>query len=148
MIRFVYYLREFTQLDLVIRGITEDPQAPKEPSRQIAFLDDKLSRLKAQMIEEFADTNLYREGAMTTVMALISDARAGLAARLAKAEDRLEGDAKAMSADRNVFRLLSTRYKGNATGRATCYYRMDPHDGLHPSRERMIREKAKASAGG
>jgi hypothetical protein len=52
----------------------------------VAYLDDKLSRLKAQMIQEFTDTKLYREGAMGTVMSLISDTRASLNAQRAKLE--------------------------------------------------------------
>jgi TRAP-type uncharacterized transport system substrate-binding protein len=82
--RFVYYLREFTQLDLVARGITDDPEAPGQPVKRVAYLEDKLSRLKAQMIEEFADTKLYREGTMATVMSLISDTRASLNAQRTK----------------------------------------------------------------
>jgi TRAP-type uncharacterized transport system substrate-binding protein len=86
MKRFVYYLREFTQLDLVARGITDDAEAPEEPTKRVAYLEDKLSRLKAQMIQEFSDTKLYREGTMGTVMSLISDTRASLNAQRAKQE--------------------------------------------------------------
>jgi TRAP-type uncharacterized transport system substrate-binding protein len=84
--RFAYYLRELTQLDLVARGITEDPEAPRQAHQRVAYLEDKLSRLKAQMIQEIADTKLYREGAMGTVMSLISDTRASLIAQRAKLE--------------------------------------------------------------
>jgi hypothetical protein len=85
---FVYYLREFTHLDLVARGITEDPAAPRLPLQRVAYLEDRLSRLKAQMIQEIADTKLYREGTMGTVMSLISDTRASLNAQRAKLEGR------------------------------------------------------------
>jgi TRAP-type uncharacterized transport system substrate-binding protein len=83
MARFVYYLREFTQLDLVARGITDDAEAPTEPVQRVIHLEDKLSRLKAQMIQEFSDTKLWRERAMGTVLSLISDTRASLNARRA-----------------------------------------------------------------
>jgi TRAP-type uncharacterized transport system substrate-binding protein len=83
---FVYYLREFTHLDLVARGITEDPEAPRLAHQRVAYLEDKLSRLKAQMIQEIADTKLYREGTMGTVMSLISDTRASLNAQRAMLE--------------------------------------------------------------
>jgi hypothetical protein len=82
--RFVYYLQQFTQLDLVARGITDDPEAPRECFERVAYLEDKLSRLKAQMIQEFSDTKLYREGTMGTVMSLISDTRASLNAQRTK----------------------------------------------------------------
>jgi TRAP-type uncharacterized transport system substrate-binding protein len=84
--RFVHYLREFTQLDLVARGITGDPEAPREPVKRVTYLEDKLSRLKAQMVQECSDAKLYREGAMGTVMSLISDTRASLNAQRAKLE--------------------------------------------------------------
>jgi TRAP-type uncharacterized transport system substrate-binding protein len=89
--RFVYYLREFTQLDLVARGITADTAAPTEPIQRVAYLEDRLSRLKAQMIEEFSDCKLYREGTMATVMSLISDTRASLNAQRAKLDGGSEG---------------------------------------------------------
>jgi TRAP-type uncharacterized transport system substrate-binding protein len=84
--RFVYYLREFTRLDLVARGITIDAEAPADPVKRVAYLEDKLSQLKAQMIHEFSDTKLYREGAMGTAMSLIADTRASLNAQRAKQE--------------------------------------------------------------
>jgi WD40 repeat protein len=54
----------------------------------------------------------------------------------------LPDDAVGMSADRQVFRLLRTQYRGRATGQATCYYRMDPKDGMQPLRQRMMRQQA------
>jgi hypothetical protein len=90
--RFVHYLREFTQLDLMARGIADDPEAPREPGRRVAYLEEKLSRLKAQMIEEFADTKLYREGTMGTVMSLICDTRASLNAQRAKLQGEFDSD--------------------------------------------------------
>jgi FkbM family methyltransferase len=56
----------------------------------------------------------------------------------------LNGDPKAMSADRNVFHQLRTHYHGNSTHLATCLYRMDPQDGLHPLRLKNI-QKATSS---
>jgi hypothetical protein len=79
--RLVHYLREFTALDLVARGIADDPEAPRDTVKLVAYLEDKLSRLKAQMIQEFSDAKLYREGAMGTVMSLISDTWASLNAQ-------------------------------------------------------------------
>jgi TRAP-type uncharacterized transport system substrate-binding protein len=90
--RFVHYLREFTQLDLVARGIGEDAEAPEDPRRRVAHLEDKLSRLKAQMIEEFSDAKLYQEGVMATVLSLISDTRASLNAQRARLDGLREGD--------------------------------------------------------
>jgi FkbM family methyltransferase len=54
----------------------------------------------------------------------------------------LKGDRRGMTADRSVFHRLRTRYRGIGTGQATCYYHMNPHDGLH----RMRLERLKAAA--
>jgi TRAP-type uncharacterized transport system substrate-binding protein len=90
--RLVHYLREFTQLDLAARGIGEDTEAPEDPRRRVAHMEDKLSRLKAQMIEEFSDAKLYQEGVMATVLSLISDTRASLNAQRARLNGAREGD--------------------------------------------------------
>jgi hypothetical protein len=50
----------------------------------------------------------------------------------------LKGDAKGMSADRNIFHYLKERSTYGATGKATVYYKMDPMDGLHPTRMARI----------
>ena len=44
----------------------------------------------------------------------------------------MSDDAK--SADRRVFQLLNSRYRGAATGAATVYYRMSPADEMHKHR--------------
>lgn len=52
----------------------------------------------------------------------------------------LPTDAKGMSADRNIFEALRSGFRGISTDRVTCYYRMDPQDGLHPARMQLIRK--------
>jgi TRAP-type uncharacterized transport system substrate-binding protein len=97
--RFVHYLWEFTQLDLVARGILDDPGAPREPLERVAYLEDKLSLLKAQMIQEFSDTKLYQEGTMGTVMSLISDTRASLNAQRLNLEGGRESNGRHAAPD-------------------------------------------------
>jgi hypothetical protein len=92
--RFVYYLRELTRLDLVARGIADDPEAPRGALERVAYLEDKLSRLKAQMIQELADTKLYQDGAVGTVMSLIADTRACLNAQRLDLEGSRECDGR------------------------------------------------------
>jgi hypothetical protein len=53
----------------------------------------------------------------------------------------LAGDTKAMSADRNVFAHLRRHYAGRCTRQATCFYRLDPDDGLHAARMKTIQQK-------
>ena len=52
----------------------------------------------------------------------------------------MQGDVKGMSADRNVFSVLRTNFRGVATRLATCYYRLDPSDGLHGKRMEKIQQ--------
>jgi hypothetical protein len=50
----------------------------------------------------------------------------------------LAGDPKGMSADRNVFNVLSRYFKGAATAQPTVFYTMDPRDDRHELRLRLI----------
>jgi len=50
----------------------------------------------------------------------------------------LPGDAKAMSADRNVFAVLSKHFRAIGVARPTVYYQVDPEDGMHPLRLQLI----------
>ena len=52
----------------------------------------------------------------------------------------LKGDKKGMSSDRNVFHALRTQFRHQATGKPTCYYAMNPEDGLHSKRMNWIRK--------
>ena len=54
----------------------------------------------------------------------------------------LPADKSGMSADREVFNLLR-HYKGTGSGKPTCFYTMQPSDGMHSSRMRQIQQLAK-----
>lgn len=58
----------------------------------------------------------------------------------------LPGDAKAMSADRMVFDMLQHNYSGASTGHASCYYRLDPTDGLQAMRMSLFGAKYEQAA--
>lgn len=53
----------------------------------------------------------------------------------------LPGDEKAMSADRHVFHMLNTHYRGRGTGSATVYYQVDESDGMHTCRRQWMGER-------
>ncbi|WP_419730825.1 glycosyltransferase family 2 protein [Lichenicola sp.] len=53
----------------------------------------------------------------------------------------LPGDTKAMSADRMVFDMLQRHHAGASTGQASCYYRLDPTDGLQAMRMSLFGAK-------
>jgi hypothetical protein len=50
----------------------------------------------------------------------------------------LAGDPKGMSADRNVFHCLNKHSPPGATGKASAFYVLDPNDGLHALRVKLI----------
>jgi len=52
----------------------------------------------------------------------------------------LSGDPKGMSADRNIFNFLKNHSEPGATGKASAFYVLDPHDGLHNNRLSLIGE--------
>jgi hypothetical protein len=52
----------------------------------------------------------------------------------------LTGDPKGMSADRNIFNFLKNHSEPGATGKASTFYVLDPHDGLHNTRLSLIGE--------
>jgi len=59
----------------------------------------------------------------------------------------LPDDQRGMSADRHVFRALTSRYQGASTGQASCYYVVDPNDRVHPLRLKLIRQQRRRQQG-
>jgi Glycosyl transferase family 2 len=55
---------------------------------------------------------------------------------------------KAMDADRNVFRLLSTKFHGEPTGQYSVFYEITETDDMHPYRLTVIGEQRYRSCGG
>ena len=56
----------------------------------------------------------------------------------------LKGDRKGMSADRNVFAALKEFFKPASTSLATCYYVINPDDGMHLKRLEWIKKDLNA----
>jgi hypothetical protein len=46
----------------------------------------------------------------------------------------LPGDSRALSEDRNVFHFLREQYRWGSTRQASCYFVLDPEDGMHRQR--------------
>ena len=53
----------------------------------------------------------------------------------------LPGDGRGLSEDRNVFHFLREQYRWGATGRASCYFVLDPEDGMHRQRLEWIAKR-------
>jgi len=80
--RFESYYREIGQIEMLARGIGEEPTAPTDFESLRATLEQRLTTLKCNVLREFADGGLKGEGLMAGIIALINDTRESLAAML------------------------------------------------------------------
>jgi TRAP-type uncharacterized transport system substrate-binding protein len=77
--RFESYYREIGQIEMLARGLEEDPAAPADQESLRAKLEERLSTLKCEVLQDFAEGGLRGEGLMAGIIALINDTRATLA---------------------------------------------------------------------
>jgi hypothetical protein len=78
MRRFVAYYHEIDRIDMVARGLEEDSDRPTEPEALRLHLETRLTRLKHDVVEEFAEGGLHGEGLLAGLIALINDTRVSL----------------------------------------------------------------------
>jgi TRAP-type uncharacterized transport system substrate-binding protein len=96
--RFESYYREIGQLEMIANGLQVDPAAPTDVSSLRSHLEGRLTRLKCEVLKDFAAGGLKGEGLMAGIIALINDTRESLAgmvaapsgARQSPAPDQLE----------------------------------------------------------
>jgi TRAP-type uncharacterized transport system substrate-binding protein len=77
--RFESYYREIGQIEMVARGLQDDPAAPADAPGRRAHLEDRLTVLKCRVLQDFAEGGLRGEGHMAGIVALINDTRESLA---------------------------------------------------------------------
>jgi TRAP-type uncharacterized transport system substrate-binding protein len=77
--RFESYYREIGQIELIARGLEEDPAAPADVPSLRSYLEGRLAALKCKALKEFAEGGLKGEGLMAGIIALINDTRESLA---------------------------------------------------------------------
>jgi TRAP-type uncharacterized transport system substrate-binding protein len=78
--RFEAYYREIEQIEMVARGLEDDPTAPTDVPSLRSHLEARLTKLKCKVLEEFAVGGLRGEGLMAGIIALINDTRESLLA--------------------------------------------------------------------
>jgi TRAP-type uncharacterized transport system substrate-binding protein len=78
--RFESYYREIEQIELIARGLENDPAAPTDVTSLRSHLERRLTTLKCQVLKDFAAGGLKGEGLMAGIIALIKDTRESLAA--------------------------------------------------------------------
>jgi hypothetical protein len=77
--RFEAYYREIGQIEMVARGLEEDPDAPTDLPALRSYLERQLATLKCKVLKDFAEGGLKGEGLMAGIIALINDTRESLA---------------------------------------------------------------------
>jgi hypothetical protein len=83
--RFEAYYQEIRRIELIARGLEDDPQAPPpdRPAERLAFLEGRLNDLKCEALKDFADGGMKGEGLMSGIAALVNDTRDSLAHMIA-----------------------------------------------------------------
>jgi TRAP-type uncharacterized transport system substrate-binding protein len=76
--RFESYYREIERIEMIARGLEDDPTIPNDGPSLRANLEERLTRLKCRVLEDFAAGGLRGEGLMAGIIALINDTRASL----------------------------------------------------------------------
>jgi TRAP-type uncharacterized transport system substrate-binding protein len=77
--RFESYYREIEQIEMIARGLENDPTAPTDVPSLRSHLEGRLTTLKCKVLEDFAGGGLKGEGLMAGIIALINDTRESLA---------------------------------------------------------------------
>ena len=77
--RFESYYREIGQIEMIARGLENDPAAPTDLPSLRSHLEGRLTTLKCEVLKDFAAGGLKGEGLMAGIIALINDTRESLA---------------------------------------------------------------------
>jgi hypothetical protein len=76
--RFESYYHEIGQIEMLARGLVDDPQTRADAESMRDNLTKRLSALKCRVLQEFAEGGLKGEGHMAGIIALINDTRGSL----------------------------------------------------------------------
>jgi hypothetical protein len=76
--RFESYYREIEQIEMIARGLEDDPTIPDDGRPLRSHLEERLTTLKCKVLEDFAAGGLRGEGLMAGIIALINDTRESL----------------------------------------------------------------------
>jgi hypothetical protein len=78
--RFESYYHEIEQIEMIARGLKDDPAAPIDLPSLRSYLEGRLTTLKCKVLADFSASGLKGEGLMAGIIALINDTRETLAA--------------------------------------------------------------------
>jgi TRAP-type uncharacterized transport system substrate-binding protein len=91
--RFESYYHEIGQIEMIARGLEDDPTAPTDVPSLRSYLEGRLTALKCKVLEDFAEGGLRGEGLMAGIIALINDTRESLAGMEAARNGARQGPA-------------------------------------------------------
>jgi TRAP-type uncharacterized transport system substrate-binding protein len=77
--RFESYYHEIGQIEMIARGLEDDPAAPTDVPSLRSHLEGRLTAVKCKVLKDFAAGGLKGEGLMAGIIALIYDTRESLA---------------------------------------------------------------------
>lgn len=69
------YLTEIRQVDLIARGIVSDSQAPTETHALVCHLDDRLAKLKSELIHDCCNKKFKNEMMLLNILTILVDTR-------------------------------------------------------------------------
>lgn len=72
------YFSAIRQVDMIARGAAADESAPMKPDEFILYLDDRLLRLRQDLIGDICEGNLKGDQVIANILALLKDTRANL----------------------------------------------------------------------
>jgi hypothetical protein len=91
--RFEYYYREIWQIEMNSRGLEKDSNAPTDATSLRAHLEERLTTLKCQALQDFAAGGMKGEALMAGIIALINDTRGSLARTVTVQNNTQESEA-------------------------------------------------------
>ncbi|MCI0681850.1 MAG: hypothetical protein L0Y71_07075 [Gemmataceae bacterium] len=73
LLRFEKFIHDVRQVDLLARGLRDDPAMPRERSERIHYLQGRLAEIRSAVISEFAGGHLQGETLILSILTLIGD---------------------------------------------------------------------------
>lgn len=81
------YLQEIRQIDLIARGIISDSQAPKDAKALVQYLDNRLAKLKSELIHDCCNKKFKNEMMLLNILTILVDTRKQLTTLLSKEDE-------------------------------------------------------------
>lgn len=81
------YLNEIRQIELIARGMVDDTQAPRETAALASYLDQRLAKLKSELIHACCKKQFKNEMMLLNILTILVDTRQQVAQLLTRGEE-------------------------------------------------------------